>query len=307
MGLRASASASDPAAGSAPGRYWTTRGTRRAGQYRLARLNRVGHASRRRGSPRSAAFRFSHGPKGELMVRDVVIFDTTLRDGEQAPGNTMTPEEKLQVARQLDALNVDVIEAGFPAAAAGAYRGVPEVAAEGRRPVLAALARCTDKDLDLAGEAPRPAPRGRIHVFISTSDIHLQHKLKISRDDCLELARAAVRRARGYTDDVEFSAEDASRTDLEYLCRVVEAAIAEGATTGNLPETEGFAPPAEYGEVFRAIRERLPAASGITDSAAVTDDLGLAVANSLAAIAAGAGQVECTVNGLRARARAAPL
>src|SRR6266581_718554 len=131
------------------------------------------------------------------MMRDVVIFDTTLRDGEQAPGNTMTPEEKMQVARQLDVLNVDVIEAGFPAASAGDFRGVQEIAAQARR----------------------PAARGRLHVFISTSDIHLQHKLKIGRDECLELARAAVRRARRFTDDVEFSAEDASRTDLEYLCR----------------------------------------------------------------------------------------
>jgi len=241
------------------------------------------------------------------MVRDVVIFDTTLRDGEQAPGNTMTPEEKLQVARQLDALNVDVIEAGFPAASAGDYRGVQEIAAQVRRPVLAALARCTDKDIDLAGEALRPAARGRIHVFISTSDIHLQHKLKIGRDDCLELARAAVRRARRYTDDVEFSAEDASRTDLEYLCRVVEAAIAERATTVNLPDTVGFALPAEYGEIFRAIRERVPGAAGITLSAHCHDDLGLAVANSLAAIAAGAGQVECTVNGIGERAGNAAL
>jgi 2-isopropylmalate synthase len=241
------------------------------------------------------------------MVRDVVIFDTTLRDGEQAPGNTMTPEEKLQVARQLDALNVDVIEAGFPAASAGDYRGVHEIAAQVRRPVLAALARCTDKDIDLAGEALRPAARGRIHVFISTSDIHLQHKLKIGRDDCLELARAAVRRARRYTDDVEFSAEDASRTDFEYLCRVVEAAIAEGATTVNLPDTVGYALPDEYGQIFRAIRERVPGAAAITLSAHCHDDLGLAVANSLAAIAAGVGQVECTVNGIGERAGNAAL
>src|SRR2546421_366321 len=246
-------------------------------------------------------------PEGELMVRDVVIFDTTLRDGEQAPGNTMTPEEKMQVARQLDALNVDVIEAGFPAASAGDYRGVQEIAEQVRRPVLAALARCTDKDIDLAGEALRPAARGRIHVFISTSDIHLEHKLKIGRDDCLELARAAVRRARRFTDDVEFSAEDASRTDLEYLCRVVEAAIAEGATTINLPDTVGFALPAEYEQIFRAVRERVPGAERITLSAHCHDDLGLAVANSLAAIAAGAGQVECTVNGIGERAGNAAL
>src|SRR5213596_2184277 len=241
------------------------------------------------------------------MVRDVVIFDTTLRDGEQAPGNTMTPEEKLQLARQLDALAVDVIEAGFPAASEGDYRGVQGIATELRRPVLAALARCTERDIDLAGEALRPAARGRIHVFISTSDIHLQHKLKISRDDCLELARAAVRRARGYTDDVEFSAEDASRTDLEYLCRVVEAAIEEGATTINLPDTVGYALPVEYGAMFRAVRERVPGAERVVFSAHCHDDLGLAVANSLAAIEAGAGQVECTVNGIGERAGNAAL
>ncbi len=241
------------------------------------------------------------------MVRDVVIFDTTLRDGEQAPGNTMTPEEKMQLARQLDVLNVDVIEAGFPAASAGDFRGVHEIAAEVRRPVLAALARCTDQDIDLASEALRPAARARIHVFISTSDIHLEYKLKIGREDCLELASAAVRRARRYTDDVEFSAEDASRTDLEYLCRVVEAAIAAGATTINLPDTVGYALPVEYERLFRAVRERVPSASRVTFSAHCHDDLGLAVANSLAAIAGGAGQVECTVNGIGERAGNAAL
>ncbi len=154
-------------------------------------------------------------------MRDVVIFDTTLRDGEQAPGNTMTPEEKVELARQLDALNVDVIEAGFPAASEGDFRAVCDVAAAVRRPVVAALARCVERDIDAAGEALRGAARARLHVFIATSDIHLHHKLRIGREDCLELARAAVQRARRYTDDVEFSAEDASRTDLEFLCRVV--------------------------------------------------------------------------------------
>jgi len=224
------------------------------------------------------------------MVREVVIFDTTLRDGEQAPGNTMTPEEKLQVARQLDALQVDVIETGFPAASEGDFRGVQEIAAEVWRPVLAALARCTERDIDLAGEALRGAARGRIHVFIATSDLHLQHKLKIGRDDCLERARAAVRRARRFTDDVEFSAEDASRSDLEFLCRVVEAAIAEGATTVNLPDTVGYVLPVEYERMFRAVRERVPGAERVTLSAHCHNDLGLAVANSLAAIAAAPGR-----------------
>ncbi len=241
------------------------------------------------------------------MVRNVVIFDTTLRDGEQAPGNTMTPEEKVRLARQLDALGVDVIEAGFPAASEGDYRGVQDIAAEVRRPVLAALARCVDRDIDLAGDALRPAARARIHIFVATSDIHLQHKLRMTREDVLERVRTSVRRARRFTDDVEFSAEDASRTDLDFLCRVVETAIAEGATTVNLPDTVGYALPVEYGQMFRAVRERVPGAERVVFSAHCHDDLGLAVANSLVAIEAGAGQVECTVNGIGERAGNAAL
>jgi len=241
------------------------------------------------------------------MERDVVIFDTTLRDGEQAPGNSMTPEEKLRLARQLDVLGVDVLETGFPAASDGDFRGVRGVAQEVRRPVIAALARCHERDIDLAGEALRPAERPRIHVVIATSDIHLQHKLHISQDECLERARAAVKRARQYTDDVEFSAEDASRSDLDFLCRVVDAAIAEGATTINLPDTVGYAMPNEYASMFRTVRERVPASDKVVFSAHCHDDLGLAVANSLAAIEAGAGQVECTINGIGERAGNAAL
>lgn len=236
------------------------------------------------------------------MVREVIIFDTTLRDGEQAPGNTMTPEEKLRLARQLDALGVDVIEAGFPAASDGDFRSVREIVQEIRRPVIAALARCHDRDIDLAAEAIRGAERGRLHIFLSTSDLHLEHKLRMSRDDAFELARRSIRQARGYTDDVEFSAEDASRTDLDYLCRVVEMAIAEGATTINLPDTVGFALPQEYGDMFRRVRERVAGADRVVWSAHCHDDLGLAVANSLAAIEAGVGQVECTINGIGERA-----
>lgn len=236
------------------------------------------------------------------MVRDVIIFDTTLRDGEQAPGNTMTPEEKLRLARQLDALGVDVIEAGFPAASDGDFRSVREIAQEVRRPVIAALARCHDRDIDLAAEAIHGAARGRLHIFLSTSDLHLEHKLRMSRDDAFELARRSIRQARRYTDDVEFSAEDASRTDLDYLCRVAEMAIAEGATTINLPDTVGFALPEEYAAMFRAVRERVPGADRVVWSAHCHDDLGLAVANSLAAIEAGVGQVECTINGIGERA-----
>src|SRR4051794_13191067 len=153
-----------------------------------------------------------------MATKDVVIFDTTLRDGEQAPGNSLSPEEKLRLARQLDALGVDIIEAGFPAASDNDYRSVREIATEVRRPVIAALARCHDRDIDPAGEALRPAERGRIHVVISTSDLHIRDKLKNTREGVLAMARAAVRRARQFTDDVEFSAEDASRTDLDFLC-----------------------------------------------------------------------------------------
>jgi 2-isopropylmalate synthase len=243
------------------------------------------------------------------MARDVLVFDTTLRDGEQAPGNTMTPEEKVRLAHQLDALGVDVIETGFPAASEGDYRGVKDVAAEVRRPVVAALARCVTTDVDLAGEALQggAAARPRIHVFIATSDIHLEHKLRIDREACVAAARESIRRARRYTDDVEFSAEDASRTDVDFLCRVVEAAIAEGATTINLPDTVGYALPAEYGEIFRTVRTRVPGADRVVFSCHCHDDLGLAVANSLAAIEAGAGQVECTVNGIGERAGNAAL
>jgi 2-isopropylmalate synthase len=237
-----------------------------------------------------------------MATKDVLIFDTTLRDGEQAPGNSLSPEEKLRLARQLDALGVDVLEAGFPAASEGDYRSVRDIAAELRRPIVAALARCHDRDIELAGEAISASGRGRIHVFISTSDLHIRDKLKTTRESVLERARAAIRQARRYTDDVEFSAEDASRTDPEFLCRVVELAIAEGARTVNLPDTVGFAMPAEYAAMFRQVLERVPGADSVVLSAHCHDDLGLAVANSLAAIEAGAGQVECTVNGIGERA-----
>jgi 2-isopropylmalate synthase len=241
------------------------------------------------------------------MARDVIIFDTTLRDGEQAPGNSLTAEEKLRLARQLDALGVDVIEAGFPAASDGDFRSVRDIATDLRRPVVAALARCVEGDIDLAGEALRGAARPRLHVFLSTSDLHLRDKLRIDRDEALEMTRAGVRRARAFTDDVEFSAEDASRTDPDFLCQVVEIAIAEGATTINLPDTVGYALPTEYAAMFRSVRERVPGADGVTFSCHCHDDLGLAVANSLAAIQAGAGQVECTINGIGERAGNAAL
>jgi 2-isopropylmalate synthase len=242
-----------------------------------------------------------------MSTSHVLIFDTTLRDGEQAPGNSLTPEEKIRLARQLEALGVDIIEAGFPAASEGDYRSVREIALEVRRPVIAALARCTERDIDLAGEALAGAERARLHVFISTSDLHIREKLRTTREEVVERTRAAVRRARQFTDDVEFSAEDASRTDPDYLCRVVGAAIEEGATTVNLPDTVGYAMPAEYSAMFRDILARVPGAGQVILSAHCHDDLGLAVANSLAAIAAGARQVECTVNGIGERAGNAAL
>ncbi len=242
-----------------------------------------------------------------MAITDVLIFDTTLRDGEQAPGNSLSAEEKLRMARQLDALGVDVIEAGFPAASDGDYRSVREIATELRRPVIAALARCHDQDVDLAGEALRGAERGRIHIFISTSDLHMREKLRMSREDVLARARASIQRARSFTDDVEFSAEDASRTEPDFLCLVVELAIAEGATTINLPDTVGYALPDEYGAMFRDIRARVPGCDRVVFSAHCHDDLGLATANSLAAIAAGVTQVECTINGIGERAGNAAL
>jgi 2-isopropylmalate synthase len=236
-----------------------------------------------------------------------MVFDTTLRDGEQAPGNSLSVEEKVRLARQLDVLGVDIIEAGFPASSETDFRSVQDIAAQVRRPVIAALARCTERDIDLAGDSLRGAARGRIHVFLSTSDLHLRAKLRMTQEQALERIRASVRRARGFTDDVEWSAEDASRTGLDFLCRCVEAAIAEGATTINLPDTVGFATPAEYAAMFDAVRNRVPGADRVTLSAHCHDDLGLAVANSLAALAAGAGQVECTINGIGERAGNAAL
>ena len=237
----------------------------------------------------------------------VVVFDTTLRDGEQAPGFSMRVEEKLQLARQLDALGVDIMEAGFPIASQDDAEAVRRVAAEVRRPVIAALARCAPGDIDAAGKALEPAARSRIHTFIATSDLHLERKLRITREQCLERAVAAVERARGFTDDVQFSAEDATRSDLGFLYQIVEAVIEAGATTINLPDTVGYCTPDEIEEFFRAIIATVPNASKAIFSTHCHDDLGLAVANSLAAIRAGARQVECTINGIGERAGNASL
>ena len=242
-----------------------------------------------------------------MTTPQVLIFDTTLRDGEQAPGNSLSPEEKLRLARQLDALGVDIIEAGFPAASEDDYRSVRDIGAELGRPVIAALARCRERDIDLAGEALGRAERRRIHVFVSTSDLHIREKLRTTREAVLSMIQSAIARAGQYTDDIEFSAEDASRTDPEFLCRIIRTAIGSGATTINLPDTVGYATPAEYAAMFRLVRAQVPESAAVVLSAHCHDDLGLAVANSLAAIEAGARQVECTVNGIGERAGNAAL
>ena len=241
---------------------------------------------------------------GQEHVR---IFDTTLRDGEQAPGFSLRPSEKLVLARQLDQLGVDIIEAGFPIASPADAEAVRQIAAEIRRPIIACLARCHRADLEKAVWSIQPAEQGRIHTFIATSDLHLQAKLRMTRERCLEAAVDAVRYARQHTADVQFSAEDATRSDLDFLCRVIEAVIDVGATTINLPDTVGYSTPDETLEFFRTIRSRVPNSDKVIFSTHCHDDLGLAVANSLAAINGGARQVECTVNGIGERAGNASL
>jgi 2-isopropylmalate synthase len=241
------------------------------------------------------------------MTDRLVIFDTTLRDGEQAPGFSMRVEEKLRMARQLDALGVDIIEAGFPIASEADAEAVRRVSLALERPVIAALARCAIGDVERAGAALASAKRSRIHTFIATSDLHLTHKLRMTREACLDAAVAAVTKARSYTPDVEFSAEDATRSDRDFLCRIIEAVIAAGATTINLPDTVGYSTPDEIGEFFRDIIGRVPDADRVIFSAHCHDDLGLAVANSCAAIANGVRQVECTINGIGERAGNASL
>jgi 2-isopropylmalate synthase len=237
----------------------------------------------------------------------ITVFDTTLRDGEQSPGCSMNVAEKLRMAHQLDRLGVDVIEAGFPIASEGDFAAVRAIAAAVQRPIIAGLARASAKDIERAWEALKGAARPRIHVFLATSDIHLKYKLRISRQQCLEQAIEAVSLAKSLCDDVEFSPEDATRTDPEFLCQVVEAVVAAGATTVNIPDTVGFTTPVEFGELIRTIRETVRGIEKVTISAHCHDDLGLAVANSFAAIAAGARQVECTINGIGERAGNASL
>ena len=240
-------------------------------------------------------------------ICDVVVFDTTLRDGEQAPGFSMTTPEKLRLARALDRLGVDIIEAGFPIASSDDAEAVRAISSGIRRPVIAALARAAERDIVCAGEALATAQRKRIHTFIATSDLHLERKLHMTHDQCFNAAVAAITHARKYTDDVQFSAEDATRSDLDFLCRVIEAVITAGATTLNLPDTVGYSTPDEIETFFATILNRVPNADKAVFSTHCHNDLGLAVANSLAAVRGGARQVECTINGIGARAGNAAL
>jgi 2-isopropylmalate synthase len=249
-----------------------------------------------------------HTPGKSASDKDrVVIFDTTLRDGEQCPGATMTHEEKLEVAELLDTMGVDIIEAGFPIASIGDFEAVSEIARSAKNAVIAGLARAIPGDIARAGEAVRHARRGRIHTFVSTSPIHLAHQMRKNEEQVLEIITATVTQARNLVEDVEWSAMDATRTPIDYLCKCVEAAIAAGATTINLPDTVGYAVPDEYRQMFKSIRERVPNSDKAVFSVHCHDDLGLAVANSLAGIEGGARQIECTINGIGERAGNAAL
>jgi 2-isopropylmalate synthase len=241
------------------------------------------------------------------MAARITVFDTTLRDGEQSPGCTMNQQEKLRLAHQLDRLGVDVIEAGFPIASDGDFESVKAIAIAVRRPIIAALARACQPDIERAWEALKHAAQPRIHIVLATSDIHLKYKLRITRDQCVEQARESIRFAKSLCDDVEFSAEDATRTDTDFLCRVLDAVVEVGATTLNIADTVGYTVPAEFGELIATIRQRVKGIENVAISAHCHNDLGLAVANALAAVVAGARQVECTINGIGERAGNASL
>ncbi|HOG03209.1 MAG TPA: 2-isopropylmalate synthase, partial [Accumulibacter sp.] len=241
------------------------------------------------------------------MKEHLVIFDTTLRDGEQSPGASMTKEEKLRVARQLERMRVDVIEAGFAAASPGDFDAIQSIAKIIKGATVCSLARSNENDIRRAGEAIAPAARGRIHTFIATSPIHMEKKLRMAPDQVVEAAVKAVHWAREYTEDVEFSAEDAVRSDVDFLCRVFTAVIAAGARTINVPDTVGYSVPSVWGELMRTLIERVPGAEQVVWSTHCHNDLGMAVANSLSAVLAGARQVECTINGLGERAGNASL
>ena len=241
------------------------------------------------------------------MSDHLIIFDTTLRDGEQSPGASMTRDEKVRIAKLLERMRVDIIEAGFPVASPGDFESVKAVAAAVTESTVCALARAIEKDIDRAGAAIKPARSGRIHTFIATSPIHMREKLRMTPDQVLEQAVKAVTYARRYTDDVEFSPEDAGRSETDFLCRVLEAVIDAGARTVNIPDTVGYNLPGQFGELIKTLRERVPNAHKAVFSVHCHNDLGLAVANSLSAVLNGARQVECTINGLGERAGNAAL
>jgi len=236
----------------------------------------------------------------------VLIFDTTLRDGEQSPGCSMNTDEKLAFAHQLSRLGVDIIEGGFPVASRGDFEAVQRISAEVRQPIISGLARCVRGDIDTAYQALKEAARPRIHTFLATSDIHLGFKLKMSRQDALRTARDCVAYARSLCDDIEFSPEDATRSDPDFLCEVLQAVVDSGATTLNIPDTVGYTMPEEYGNLIRKIRQTVKG-DNIVISCHCHNDLGMAVANSLASVAAGVRQVECTINGIGERAGNAAL
>src|SRR5215211_5326162 len=237
----------------------------------------------------------------------VEIFDTTLRDGEQSPGISLNKQEKLEIAHQLSRLGVDVVEAGFPLTSPGDFDAVQAIAREVHGPVICGLARTSVQDIDAAWNAVKDSERPRIHTFIATSDIHIERKLQTTREDVKGQARAAVAQAREYTDDVEFSPEDGSRSDVEFMAEVIAIAIDEGATTLTVPDTVGYTMPHEYAEMFGRLYELVPGLREVTVSVHCHDDLGLAVANSFAGLTAGCRQVECAVNGIGERAGNASL
>lgn len=241
------------------------------------------------------------------MDNQLIIFDTTMRDGEQSPGASMTKDEKIRIAKALEKMRVDVIEAGFPIASPGDFESVKAVAGLITDSTVCALARALDKDIDCAAEALKPAKSARIHTFLATSPIHMREKLRMRPEQVVEYAVAAVKRARNYTDNVEFSPEDAARSELDFLCRVLEQAIAAGATTINIPDTVGYSLPSLYGALIRDLREKIPNSDKAVFSVHCQNDLGLAVGNSLAGVLNGARQVECTINGLGERAGNAAL
>jgi 2-isopropylmalate synthase len=250
---------------------------------------------------------FNHPNFGAIDDNRVIIFDTTLRDGEQSPGFSMNLDEKIRMAETLAELGVDVLEAGFPIASIGDFESVKRIAETVRGPVIAGLARTAREDIQRAAEAVKSAERKRIHVFLSTSPLHMKYKLRMEPDAVLELASTSVTFARNFVDDVEWSAEDGSRTEPDFLCRCVEAAIKAGATTINIPDTVGYAVPEDMEHIFRMLRERVPGGEKIIFSTHCHNDLGLAVANTLAAVRGGARQIECTINGIGERAGNASL